>query len=198
MPLDNYEGLKAEIVDWLARPDLVNKTETMISLFEGGVWPLFQGWEDTATANITTSAGVALISLPSAAKKIVAVRCADTLLVQAGQSEAVSEQGQPTAYIGEGETQVRLTPVPDGEYTLEVAYVGALPKLSSSVATNWLLDNFPQLYLYGALVHAKRYMQDVDYAEVDSAFAGQLDIVTKYINGKKMDKALNSWARSAV
>jgi hypothetical protein len=35
-----------------------------------------------------------------------------------------------------------------------------LSKLSSSVATNWLLTSSPDIYLYGALLQAAPYLQD--------------------------------------
>ena len=202
MALDTYEGLKAEITDWTARPELSNKAETFIALFESGVWPLFQGWEDTITATVTTTAGTALQSLPSAARTILAIDAGEGALVQSSHAVITGypegERGRPRMFVGEGETTVRLAPIPDSDYTLTVTYTGAMPKLSALVTSNWLLQNFPQLYLYGSLVHAKRYMQDVDFSEVDSAFAGQLEIVRNYVNTRRMQQGSTCWSRAGV
>jgi hypothetical protein len=56
--------------------------------------------------------------------------------------------------------QFRIVPTPDATYTTELTYYAKLTKLSSSVATNWLLTANPDIYLYGALLQAAPYLQD--------------------------------------
>jgi hypothetical protein len=56
--------------------------------------------------------------------------------------------------------QIRVLPVPDGTYTAELTYYAKLTKLSSTVATNWLLAQAPDVYLYGALMQAAPYLKD--------------------------------------
>jgi len=56
--------------------------------------------------------------------------------------------------------QIRVLPVPDGSYTGELTYYAKLTKLSSTNATNWLLTQAPDVYLYGALLQAAPYLQD--------------------------------------
>jgi hypothetical protein len=56
--------------------------------------------------------------------------------------------------------QFRLVPTPDSNYTTELTYYAKLTKLSSTVASNWLLASNPDIYLYGALLQAAPYLQD--------------------------------------
>jgi hypothetical protein len=73
-----------------------------------------------------------------------------------------------TAYIAPGKPQyfsivggqIRVLPVPDSTYTAELTYYAKLSKLSTSVATNWLLTQAPDVYLYGALLQASPYLKD--------------------------------------
>ena len=56
--------------------------------------------------------------------------------------------------------QFRLAPTPDTNYATELTYYSKLSKLSSSVATNFILDSSPDAYLYGSLLQAAPYLQD--------------------------------------
>jgi hypothetical protein len=56
--------------------------------------------------------------------------------------------------------QFRISPTPDAAYTAELIYFAKLTKLSSTVASNWLLTSSPDIYLYGALLQAAPYLQD--------------------------------------
>jgi hypothetical protein len=67
--------------------------------------------------------------------------------------------GKPLYFSVVG-NQFRLLPIPDGAYTAELVYYAKLTKLSSIVATNWLLTQAPDVYLYGALLQAAPYLQD--------------------------------------
>jgi hypothetical protein len=56
--------------------------------------------------------------------------------------------------------QFRISPTPDATYTAELIYFAKLTKLSSTVASNWLLTSSPDIYLYGSLLQAAPYLQD--------------------------------------
>jgi hypothetical protein len=47
-----------------------------------------------------------------------------------------------------------------GTYTLEMLYWAKLTKLSGSVASNWLLVEAPEAYLFGALCEATPFIRD--------------------------------------
>ena len=67
--------------------------------------------------------------------------------------------GKPLYFTVVG-NQFRLLPIPDGAYTADLVYYAKLTKLSSTVATNWLLTQAPDVYLYGSLLQAAPYLQD--------------------------------------
>jgi len=48
----------------------------------------------------------------------------------------------------------------DATYTVSLRYYAKPTALSGSNTTNWLTDNYPQLYLYGALKAAAIYVSD--------------------------------------
>jgi hypothetical protein len=67
--------------------------------------------------------------------------------------------GKPHYYaITAGEIEVY--PTPDGTYNAELYYYSRIPALSDSNTSNWVLEYFPDAYLYGALVHSTFYLKD--------------------------------------
>jgi hypothetical protein len=39
-------------------------------------------------------------------------------------------------------------------------YISELPALSDSNTSNWLLEHYPDAYLYGSLIHSAPYLKD--------------------------------------
>jgi hypothetical protein len=50
---------------------------------------------------------------------------------------------------------------PSGSGNLTLSYFQAIPPLAEN-ATNWVLEGYPSLYLYGALLEAAPFLQDDD------------------------------------
>jgi hypothetical protein len=66
-----------------------------------------------------------------------------------------SGSGTPAFYtLVEG--QIQLAPSPDTSYTAEMDFYEKLDIASDS--TNWVLENAPRLYYYGALLEASVYL----------------------------------------
>ena len=67
--------------------------------------------------------------------------------------------GKPAFYaITAGEIEVY--PTPDGTYDAELYYYSRIPALSASNTSNWVLEYFPDAYLYNSLVHSAPYLKD--------------------------------------
>lgn len=76
---------------------------------------------------------------------------------------------KPEAYAIEGDL-IRFLPFPDDAYSVKVNYYKKFSALSS--ATNWILANKPDIYLYGALLEAAIYsMDDGDATKFHSLYS---------------------------
>lgn len=66
--------------------------------------------------------------------------------------------GRPShfAHIGD---QLEVYPTPDGVYSVELLYYEKIPALSDSNTTNWLLEDHPDVYLYGTLMQAAPFLE---------------------------------------
>ena len=55
---------------------------------------------------------------------------------------------------------IEVFPTPSSDYTLEMVYVSKVQALTSSNTTNWVLDYFPDAYLYGSLMHTAPFLEE--------------------------------------
>lgn len=67
--------------------------------------------------------------------------------------------GIPKALITTGSTS-QILPFTNGAYTFAGLYFGRIAQLTSGAPTNWLIANFPMVYLYGCLAAAKGLIGD--------------------------------------
>jgi hypothetical protein len=90
--------------------------------------------------------------------------------------------GEPVVYtINSGE--IEFVPAPDDAYPLTMVYYATLPSLSDTETSNWVLDLYPDLYLYGTLLHSAPYLSDDAKIQVwGSLYQSALDSVNRESN----------------
>jgi len=167
MAITNYSELKSAIADWLDRTDLTDSIPNFIALTEARHKRDFKlrRLETRVTAN--TVADQEYYSLPDnyiAMRNIQLNTDPKTPLEyltpeQMDRVYAGSIKGKPKAY-SIMVNDIQLRPTPDGVYQIELLYYKHVNPLSDSNATNEILDNHPDIYLYGALVEAEPYLQN--------------------------------------
>jgi hypothetical protein len=167
MAITNYSELKSAIADWLDRTDLTDSIPNFIALTEARHKRDFKlrRLETRVTAN--TVADQEYYSLPDnyiAMRNIQLNTDPKTPLEyltpeQMDRVYAGSNKGKPKAY-SIMVNDIQLRPTPDGVYQIELLYYKHVNPLSDSNATNEILDNHPDIYLYGALVEAEPYLQN--------------------------------------
>lgn len=74
-------------------------------------------------------------------------------------SSLYTSTGVPQALITNGATS-QIWPFTNGTYTFAGLYYAQVPALTSGATTNWLITNFPMVYLYGCLAAARAFAQD--------------------------------------
>lgn len=81
---------------------------------------------------------------------------------------------------------------------LDLFYYGDLPALSASSTTNWALTSYPDLYLYGSLVHSAPYLKADDRLAVwEGAYQKILsDIEVEASRATRPQSKLNAARRS--
>jgi hypothetical protein len=167
MTITNYTTLKAAIADWLLRDDLAAVIPSFIALAETQMqreirhhrmmqraeadidtryFALPSDWLETARFHVTGDR-------PSRLE----LTSMDDMLQMRQMNGNTS--GRPTHYAHIGE-QLEVFPTPGATYNVELLYFQKIPPLSDGNATNWLLTDYPDVYLYGALMQAAPYLDD--------------------------------------
>ena len=167
MAITTYAELKTSITDFLNRDDLDTVAPTFISLAEADLQRRVRHWrgEKRSTAEIDTQYSAIPADFVEAIRFYITG--GDTRPLELiSQAELLDRKfrnlntsGQPAYYaITAGEIEVY--PVPDATYTSELYYNARVPALSDSTTTNWLLEYYPDAYLYGSLVHSAPYLKE--------------------------------------
>ena len=167
MALTTYTELKSSIADWLNRSDLTTVIPDFISLAEAQIERTLRARQMIVRANASFDAQYGAV--PSDFLETKSLKLTSTnpqtplsfLSIDALDNEMTKHtaSGKPK-FFGVVGGQFRIVPTPDSNYTTELTYYAKLTKLSSSVASNWLLSSSPDIYLYGSLLQAAPYLQD--------------------------------------
>lgn len=167
MALTTYAELKTSVGDWLNRTDLATAISDFVSLAEAQIERQLRTRQMIVRA--TASIGTEYSAVPADFLETKSLKL-NTNPVTALQFDTVDalDTLSNTTYLSSGKPlrftivggQIRVLPIPDGEYTAELVYYAKLAKLSNTNTTNWLLTQAPDVYLYGSLLQAAPYLQD--------------------------------------
>jgi hypothetical protein len=167
MALSTYTELKTSIGDWLNRSDLTSVIPDFISLAEAQVERTLRTRQMIVRANASFDAQYGAVPADFLETKSLKLTSTNPqtplefLSIDALDNKATEYTGSgKPRFFGVVGGQFRIVPTPDATYTTELTYYAKLTKLSSSVASNWLLTANPDIYLYGALLQAAPYLQD--------------------------------------
>lgn len=177
MAITTYSELKAAIVDWSARDDFSSKADEFIDLCEAMFrrpysHPTQQrigGLRANKTRTTgTLTAGTNSLSLPSDFLEMDRLELtADGIILEFLTPDALTRysrtgSGQPSFFTIEDAIYFDVTP--DSAHAYGISYWPQPAALSDSNTSNWLLANFPDVYLAGCMYWACRYKQDIEMA----------------------------------
>lgn len=166
MAITTYSELQTAVSNWLASQVATARVPEFIAMAEAEMSRLLYDNSAEKRAQTTTAADTARVSLPSDCRRVRALRVAGARTVPlAYMAPSVFDRlgtngtGQPSSYTVEANA-LRLSPVPDGEYTLEIIYQQGIEALSDSNTENDILTRHPDAYLHGSLMHGFDFLMD--------------------------------------
>ena len=177
MSISTYTELQTEIANFLNRDDLTAAIPTFIRLAEAKMNRDLRHWrmEKRSTANLDTQFTalpvdfIAPIRLHLNTSATKVLELAGINEISKLRADASNTLGEPSFYaLSDG--AIEAFPTPDGSYNLEILYYGALDALNSGNPTNWVLTNYPDVYLYGTLLHSAPYLMDDARIQVWGAY----------------------------
>lgn len=181
MALASYTDLKSSIASWMYdRQDLATSAADFITLCEGDLNRVLRARRQLTTTTLTLDANSQAI-LPA---DYLEFRQATALTSPRRPLAAVTpnyvdsaypfrHSGYPSIFTIDGSTMMVL---PATTADIEIKYFAKIPALSDGNPTNWLLTDFPNIYLYGSLKHAGLFIGDESRTQaMGSLFNGLLD-----------------------
>lgn len=189
MQFSDYTTLQAALASYLARDDLTAEIPAFIRLAEARMNRELRVRHMETRATAATVAGEQFMSLPSdflEMRALVVQATPKSILAyltptQIDTTYASNTSGTPAHYTIIG-NEFKVGPVPASVYTLELTYYAQIPALDGvTVNSNWVLANYPDLYLYGALLEAEPFVQSDERIQI---WMGMYDRAIAAIKGE--------------
>lgn len=184
MSLSDYDGLKAEIASYVARSDVTaasDSVDTFIDLAEAHLnkrLRVLRMQED-----LTDTVSLSTLDLPADFIKFYSVQYTDSpkqLEYMPRQSfYKYPYEGKPDGFTLGYSTvpQMVFNKTPDASYDIEGVYYKKIPALSSSTTTNWLLADYPELYLNACLHYAFKRFRSPLAGEYKALMTNDIDLL---------------------
>lgn len=169
MALANFTDLKATLLDWMARADVSGNADDIVTLAEARLnreLPVVNV-DTTLTGTIGSRVlDVSGLSLVTAIALTLTTDGDERVLVQKvdGTIPYDDTYGEPGFWMMDG-TNIDLDRPCDEAHTFRFRYRERFA-LSDAAPTNWLLTNYPDIYLAACLMWGHGYLQGFDQASV--------------------------------
>ncbi len=165
MALSTYDELKTSIANWADRDDLTNFIPDFIALTEARFNRALRLRSMEQKQIAMTVGGQSNYALPVNYLQMREFRLNNNPTVSLTY---VSPEIFEAWNLGSGipkfytiiANEIRIGPTPAGVYEMEMLFWRKFPNLSPTVASNWMLLNAPDVYLYGALLELEPFIQN--------------------------------------
>lgn len=167
MAIATYSELKSSLEVWLNREgdtSLIPVIPDFISLAEAQIARDVRHWRQEK--RVTTTVNEQYENLPIDWLGMIQIQLTGGGKLQVISASELQDRKQssqtpnkPRFYRLTAD-QIELYPVPDTGYEVSMQYYARVPALTDSDSPNWILTEYPDVYLYGALIHAAPYLLD--------------------------------------
>lgn len=172
MPLANYTDLLAAVADHVHRGDLAGVIPDLVQIAESRINREVISHRMDAEAALTLASGTRTAALPAdflILRQLTAEINGYTTILQAGDLYEVPVDVDdtvivPPEYFRINGLTLLFDAIADQTYTITLLYRAKLALAATS--TNWLMTEYPEVYLYGAKAEAYRYAEDHEQAQI--------------------------------
>lgn len=165
-----YSELKTHIEAWLHRDDLTPQMDTFILLFEARANNTIRAQEMEVLQAFTPTTEFQALPAGFLEFRNVQANLAHTKTLEYASPQKIAQMGlitgDPHYYTFNG-NQVEFSPSASGQ-SMEWTYFQAIPALSGTNTSNWLLAKHPDYYLMGCVHQALVWAQDERAPQIES------------------------------
>ena len=167
MAISNYSELQTAVANWLDRDDLTARIPEFIALAEARFNRVLRLRSMEAKYTANTVASQRNLALPTGYIQIRNFQVNTNPLTTLSYVTPEiydrlwggSTSGTPKFYTILA-NEVSLGPIPASVQEVEMLFYKKFDNLSGSVATNWLITNAPDIYLYGSMLEAEPFIMN--------------------------------------
>jgi hypothetical protein len=154
-----YTDLSSKVTDWLNDANLSSKVDDFILLAEARFNRVIRHTDMENFTVISPSSETAPLPAGAVGIKMLWIDGApddqlEELSLPALKQIYGGQSGTPRAYAVAG-GNVFFGPAPSDTITVQCVYYQALPNVSATTTTNWLLTSHPDIYLYACCLMAE-------------------------------------------
>ena len=168
MAITNYGELKSAVGDFLNRSDLASVIPTFIDFAEAEFNRSLRVRQMVKRAEAVIDARFSAVPADFIEAKDLVIVGSNPVTPLAFVTQQEMAQDRSATYTVAAKpqffsvvgSQFEFMPTPDVEYSLEMSYFAKIDALSDDADTNWLLTDYPDLYLYTSLMHSAPYLKD--------------------------------------
>ena len=167
MAISNYSELTTAVANWLDRDDLTLRIPEFIALAEAKFNRTLRLRSMEAKYTADTIAGQRNLALPTGYIQMRNFQVnSNPLTTLSYVTPEIYDRlwGGSTSGIPKFYTilanEISLGPIPASVMEVEMLFYKNFTNLSSVVATNWLITNAPDAYLYGAMMQAEPFIMN--------------------------------------
>ena len=183
----DFLDLRTAVIENVGRPDIADVFPRLLALAEARLAREVRVREQMATVTLNLVDGRAL--LPTDWLEVIGVFSATGMEYRQLATQANTQHTGTCFYSIEGGYLVG--PTDSGEIRMD--YYAKLPPLGTSVTTtNYLLQRYPDVYLYTTAFEAAKYVRDMEAAQINR------DLMNEAIADMKADDQMARYARARV
>jgi len=176
MAISNYTELQTAVANWLDRDDLTARIPEFIALAEARFNRVLRIRSMEAKYTANTVAGQRNLALPASYIQMRNFQVNSNPLTTLSYVTPEiydrlwggSTSGTPKFYTILA-NEVSFGPIPATVMEVEMLFYKKFENLSGSVATNWLITNAPDIYLYGSMLEAEPFIMNDERVQLWAA-----------------------------
>lgn len=179
MALSTYAGLKTEVAAWLHRNDLTDRIPTFIEFATNRLSRSITSPRMEASTTLSVVNGVA--SIPGNFRSAIAMTLGtvEYKAITAADLRAMNQGGIRPTYPVYSIVNNQFNVYPAESSSPTLIYSVQLTNLVADADTNWVLQDYPDVYLMAALAEARKFVLDdtrlVQYEQMTIARIAELN-----------------------
>jgi hypothetical protein len=184
----DYLDLRVAVAEHVGNRNISDVMPRLVQMAESTLNQKLRHRKQITSGTLTFASGVT--SLPADFLEMINVFGLYGSAMRAGSLADVNRSGSEYSRYAIDGSDILIYGV-DGDR--DITYFAKIPTITTSVSsTNWLLQDYPNVYLYAVALEAAKFLRDMELAQATQALFAQA------LNDMKVDDDRARWSNTTV